>query len=688
MAMCFWSAGRVQAGATDGALRIETLTGYNLVVDSNAGTPASYAPYSAYLGVTFYNDGSVPLTDVIARIGDYKGGVGDTPGIYPTNTSPILTGPLPGGAFALTHEGGSSGLADATRYIAEIPAGGSVTVYWLVSYPQVDIYNVPTWGTSVKPDDDLWLQYDVWATATEGAAARNVDITRTVTLRNEISAAANKIFPNGANKVPDYYKELMSQFVPSWTNANADGSVGTRIITEGIWYDLGNVGEGFDNNGDLVPDHNAWMQPVGDPSRFDASAFRLVRTYAMVIVKLRDGSDLILTGENQLYFENIPENNGAVGYVLYEFLPMLAGAQSMTTPYQEVASGRDNEKFNADYGVALGGMLVSGEAKVLIDKTANVTNVAPGGTITYKVAYTNAGVASVGDPAAGVPLVVQDAVPTGTVFVAGSASVSNTLPAGVSSYHVLYSADGGATWSATQPTNAASVTHIQWWLDDPLLAGAAGAISFTVTVDNPFTQPAPLVDNTAGLSLGNNKPFVTDEEKTWVTGNNVLGDTVYADTGTGTGGYFGNGIQDGSEAGISNITVRLYADLNTNGVLDAGEPLVGTAQTATNGTYLFTSLADGRYVAVVDAQDSDLPYGYTLTTPGYVAADLDSGRLTTNAVSFLAADYGFAPALVLSKARAGAGTLYEGQNVTYTLAVTNRLSGDGSGAAKPTKYRL
>lgn len=671
-----------------GALRVEVITAYNLVVDSNAGTPSSYAPRSAYIGATFYNDGSVPLTDLVARIGDYKGGVGDTPGLYPTNTQAGLEGPLPGGAFALTHEGGSLGTDDATRYIPSIPAGKSVTVYWLVGYPQTDIHNVPTWGTSVKPDDDLKLFYDVWATAKEDATTRTVDITRSFTCRNEISASANKIFPNGANKVPEYYKELMNQYSPSWTNANYDGSVGSIISTDGIWYDFGNVGAGFDNNGDLVPDKNAWMQPVGDPSTFDASAFRLVRTYAFVIVKLKTGGELVLTGQDKLYFENIPENNGAVGYVRYQFMPLQAGASSMTTPYQEVASGDDNEKFNADYGVSLGEALVAGEAHVGIDKTASVATVASGGSISYTVAYTNTGAVSVGNPEFGLPLVVQDAIPAGTTYSNDTAAVSNTLPAGVTGYHVFYSTDGGNTWTNAQPTPATAVTHLQWWLDDPLAAGAAGVVRFSVTVDNPYQEPSPIIPNVAGLSFGNTPTFTNDTAETRLLGTNSVGDTVYADTGDGPGGYLGNGIQDGTEPGISNITVRLYSDVNTNGLFDAGEPLIETTSTATNGTYLFSQLADGRYAVVVDTADPDMPYGYTVTTPEFVAVDLDSAGANSDPVSVLTADFGFAPALVLSKRVNGSTILREGQLVNYTLTVTNNLVGDGSGVGKPTQYRL
>jgi len=154
--------GMVALGANpDGALRIELISGYNFVVDSNVETPATYAPRSAYLGATYYNDGLVALTNVYAYIGNYTN---NTPGIYPARVhteNPTLVGPLTNGAFALTHEGGSLGTSDATRYLGTIEPGESKTVYWLVSYPNLDVYGKSVTG-GVRPDDDLWLYFDVW----------------------------------------------------------------------------------------------------------------------------------------------------------------------------------------------------------------------------------------------------------------------------------------------------------------------------------------------------------------------------------------------------------------------------------------------------------------------------------------------------------------------------------------------
>jgi len=54
-----------------------------------------------------------------------------------------------------------------------------------------------------------------------------------------------------------------------WPGGGDAGLPGTVFSTQGIWYDLGNIGAGFDNNGDLTPDRNAWMQPVGNPDAYD-----------------------------------------------------------------------------------------------------------------------------------------------------------------------------------------------------------------------------------------------------------------------------------------------------------------------------------------------------------------------------------------------------------------------------------
>ncbi len=419
----FFSAGSAVAENPDGSLRIEILTGYNWIVDSNVESPSTYAPRAAYIEARIWNDGATALTDVWACIGDHAAG---TPGTYPSRTHPGITGPLDGGAFSLTHEGGCIGLCDASRYLGSIPAGGYIAVYWLVTYPNLDIYGKSVTG-GIKPEDDLYLYYDIWAKASAGGTPLEADVTRKVTMRNCISAMANKIFPNTAGKVPQVYQDLLQKYKPEWIYNQADGTTGTKIMTEGIWYDLGTVVHGFDNDLDLVPDQNAWLQPVGDPSIFDPGSFRLAKTYALIIVKLKDGGELVIEAEDQLYFPNLPENTGVIGLIRYDFLVLQSRVSSQLTPYQMAASGYDNEKFNGDMGAILGGGLVSEDTLLTLEKTGNPT-ADPGGQIDYSIAFSNAGAVPVGDPETGSPLVIRDAIPAGTVYTAFSATTGNTLP--------------------------------------------------------------------------------------------------------------------------------------------------------------------------------------------------------------------------------------------------------------------
>ncbi len=58
----------------------------------------------------------------------------------------------------------------------------------------------------------------------------------------------------------------------------------------------------------------------------------------------------------------------------------------------------------------------------------------------------------------------------------------------------------------------------------------------------------------------------------------------------------GDGVFDAGEAGLANVTVRLYQDTNGNGVVDTGEPLLGTTTTDAAGNYSFINLPAGAYV--------------------------------------------------------------------------------------------
>jgi hypothetical protein len=113
-------------------------------------------------------------------------------------------------------------------------------------------------------------------------------------------------------------------------------------------------------------------------------------------------------------------------------------------------------------------------------------------------------------------------------------------------------------------------------------------------------NPASGVTAVTDLASGENDP---DWDAGLVTGVASLGDFVWEDLN-------GNGMQDGGEPGIENVTVSLF----TGG----GTPQ-GSTTADSNGLYAFASLAPGNYYVIFTA-----PGGYAFTTRGPVAGS-DAG---------------------------------------------------------------
>jgi hypothetical protein len=670
-----------------GALSVQIINGYNLVVDSNVTSPSTYGPSSAYIGARICNTGTTnpadTLTNVFAYTGNYNGGA-STPGTFPVYSStgdatrPQVTNT---GNYSLTLESDGTPVAiDGTRYVGTLTGGQCIVEYWLFSYPQcVNIGGVANSDTppcatsitgSVQPTDDVSVPYDVWASGTTSAnSSVGTNSRRSFTLRNEISASANKIWPNTTSKVPDAYLAAI-QSVIGWGTLGPDGQPltgtntvypGQRVITtQGIWYDMGNVGQGFDNDGDLIPDQNAWLQPVGDAGAFDADCFRMINVYGLVIVKLKTGGEQLIPFQNQLYFEHIPDNTGAVGLVYYQFIATDSGCAAVMTPYQEAASGFDNEKFSADFGLSNPLNSAPFGPALSFSKTDNVATVAANGTLSYMMPASNSTATNLGAPDYGLPMTWRDSIPAGTTYVQNSATSSLTLPTGTGSYTqgytdndgnldtciinyniqtssftVLYSTNNGSTWVSAQPVSG--VTDIQWLLsttlqldgyhngascvapngvyDSTLQTSLPGGtctdlsvncktatVRFQASVNTAAPLPGPLVCNTAYAGFAGLSSSTSAQDCTLVIGPNSISGTVFKDNGTGVGGIYGNGVKDGGEVGIgAGVSVTLYYDANANGVVDSGEltPVGSTTSAVTTGAFSFSGLADGHYLVVL-----------------------------------------------------------------------------------------
>jgi len=687
-------------------ISIEPITAYNLVVDSNVLSPSSYGPSAASLGAKFCNTSGGDLDNVWVYIGDYSTPASPKPGQYPTRNSTtfdpehleLLNASMtPGGStlFSLTHESGSvTSTMDASRFLGTLRAGECRTQYWLVSYPRIAyVGGSPVSVTGdAKPDDDLWLPYDFWATVNNTSTSW---MRQHITMRSEISASANKIWPNGDNKVPDEYKSAIAALV-GWDTITPSGSStvypGQIVTSQGIWYDLGNIGAGFDNNNDYVPDHNLWLQPIGDPTIYDPGCFRLIRTYGILIIKMRDGSEMLIPFADQMYFQNLPDdNNGAVGLVFYQYLAMDGACTAGLTPYQEVASGFDNEKFNADFGAGIP-PLQSTEmtAQFNFDKNGNAT-INPGDVIHYSLDISlpvadGVGVPelTIGDPSLGVPLVFHESVPAGLEFY-GNVALTST-PA--YDFVILYSTDNGATWSTDVPavgtlSTTGDPVMIQWWMQD-IPSNETSAVSISASFDARVPaswSSGPVVTNQSCLSFGNSGCFDEDTLNTIISGGFQISGTVFPDTGLG-GGVSGNGLMDGTEgaSALGSVTVWLYYDANNDNKVDAGDTLVNTLSTTAGASYSFTGLGPANYVVKVDNTDPDLPAGYTNTSPATLSADIVSANVTDR-------NFGFAPALIIDKQLLPPTPAVINSPITYNIVLTNAIPGSG-GPSSFCSYKL
>lgn len=656
-------------------IEVTIMAAPNLIVDSNVLSPSTQAPEVATVIGRFCNTSGTIQTNVMGYIGDYDSTTpaNSDPGIYPAKTNPgIFTG-----TYSFTHLGGTR---DATRIIGDLDPGECGYQYWSFSYPKTaNGGTIPTWGTSVKPDDDLSLDFDIWA-AQSGTICNNAacNKTHTATMRNEISAMANKIEPNGNPG-------------GQWFNTNSQTvQVGQTITTNGILYRLGNVNQGFDNNGDLVPDYNAWLQPIGNPT-YDPSCFRLVEASGVLTVTRSSGNpDLVIPFNHSLnqnndapllYFTDLPTDNTDVnGLVYYTFMALGGPCTIPISPYQEVASGSSNEKFNGDFGGGGPGTIESYAPNISFDKSGPTGTSVGGGNFTYTINYQNTGTSSMGlalSSGLNAGFVVSDTVPVGLNYVGSSAGGT---PPGGNSYVIYYSTNSGTTWATTDPgtvqsTSAARVM-IQWWLTNPLAASGSGTATWQAAAPANYYAAggSPFIKNCADARLGTGSPFAEDCAVTMVAETGSIGNLVWADDGTG-GGSTNNGLQDGTEAGINTIAVKLYWDKNGNGALDANDVLVSTQNTAfvsATANYNFTQLPAANYIVGVDTVDTDLPTGYGPTTPTSFAIALSTGQ------SYTSADFGFGPTLSLAKNLSTPNPAYVGETVQYDITLSNTLPGDGT----------
>jgi len=104
----------------------------------------------------------------------------------------------------------------------------------------------------------------------------------------------------------------------------------------------------------------------------------------------------------------------------------------------------------AGNGTATFSITVRGPATIALTKTSDVAHVLSGGTVTFTIAYTNSGSGTASN------VVITDVIPTGSTYVASSASTGGTFN---------------------------SVTNTITWTIPTLIAGGSGTVTFKVTAN-------------------------------------------------------------------------------------------------------------------------------------------------------------------------------------------------------------
>jgi hypothetical protein len=138
------------------------------------------------------------------------------------------------------------------------------------------------------------------------------------------------------------------------------------------------------------------------------------------------------------------------------------------------------------------------------------------------------------------------------------------------------------------------------------------------------------MDESDALYTNNTMDLTLDFGYQFTGGAYSIGDYVWYDADS-------DGVQDGGESGITDVTLELYADQDGDGVVDPGEPLLATDTTDASGNYLFSGLINGDYIVLVTDDNNRLDgysqtYGqhpWPVTISGANRLDIDFGYVAT-----------------------------------------------------------
>jgi YVTN family beta-propeller protein len=296
-------------------------------------------------------------------------------------------------------------------------------------------------------------------------------------------------------------------------------------------------------------------------------------------------------------------------------------------------------------------------------------------------------------PAGREPTLPISGTVTVTIGVTSAITFANRIPPSAITGLVWYDPDGDGATDPGEP-GLGSIPVLLYGDSDgdglydagePLLrtitTTASGAYTFTlvragdyiVGVDAltsalpPGLGPlSPTLQAATGLAPGETRQINFNFDDT-----GAIQGTVWHDA-NGSGGH------DPGETGLAGIQVCLYRDVDTDGILDLTDPLVGCQDSAgPTGAYAFASLPSEPYIVDVNQADPDLPAGFAPTTGDPQAVNLPPGALRQ-------VDFGFYEPPTPTPTPTPTATATPTQTPTATPTATPTFTPTPTATATPT----
>lgn len=326
--------------------------------------------------------------------------------------------------------------------------------------------------------------------------------------------------------------------------------------------------------------------------------------------------------------------------------------------YSVITSGTQTPRTPQWTATTTGEFIINGGQTLVIVFTATIPGSQPLGT------YNNsASTVSVNAPNANFDGTVSTA--DNVTLIASTAAIAGTV------YHDLNTngtLDAGETWSSGTPV---FVNLVQGGVvvQSVSVAVGTGAYSFSGIVNGTYslvltnsassitpTVPSgwvPVSPVSGSLTVSYAGAPITNQNFGLFQGSRLTG-RVFSDTGVGSGGIANNGVQNGSESGIPNVTLQAQHTACAGGVCS-------TALTTSNGDYtLYIPAAVSSPVAIVEINPNGL-----LSTGGSAGTTGGTYSRATDTVTFTPT----------------AGMSYS--NVNFADVPVNTLAPDGQQDALP-----